>query len=185
MVQFQKAGMIARWQPVHLGHQAVLRALCAGAQTVLIGIGSSNVYNYRCPFQLDETRDMLGLILSGLDNYSLIPVPDLGDGPRWRLMVLELFGPLDGFVTANPYVASLLETDYQLMHPAGLLSADQRVAVDGEMVRREMARRGNWQSMVPEGVAEYIQTRKLDERFRREFGLQTLALDAIRQDGSK
>jgi nicotinamide-nucleotide adenylyltransferase len=182
MVQFRKIAMIARWQPVHLGHQAVLRALCAGAHTVLIGIGSSNIYNYRCPFRLDETRDMLGLILGGLDNYALIPVPDLGDGPRWRLMVLEFFGALDGFVTANPYVASLLENDYQLVHPAGLLSADQQVAVEGEMVRREMARGGNWQRMVPDVIAEYIQNHKLDIRFRQEFGLQTLALDAIRQD---
>jgi nicotinamide mononucleotide adenylyltransferase len=46
------------------------------------------------------------------------------------------------------------------------------------MVRKTMARGGDWRDLVPKEVADYITARQLDERFRREFGLQTLALDA-------
>jgi nicotinamide-nucleotide adenylyltransferase len=176
---FCRIGMVARWRPVHLGHAPVLRALCHRAGQALIGIGSSNRYDVRNPFTLEETTDMIRLVLAGLENYTLIPVPDLDDGPRWRAMITNTFGPLDRFVTANPYVRSLLDGDYALMRPVALVPEGERIAVDGSMVRREMARGDGWRDLVPEVVADYITTRGLDERFRREFGLETLALDTI------
>ena len=121
---------------------------------------------------------MIRLALPGRENYTLIPVPDLDDGPRWRLMIRDLFGPLDLFVTANPYVASLLAKDYRIAKPVELILEDERIAVDGTMVRREMARGTAWRDLVPKEIADYVALRQLDERFRREFGLQTLALDA-------
>jgi len=121
---------------------------------------------------------MIRLALPGRENYTLIPVPDLDDGPRWRLMIRDLFGPLDLFVTANPYVASLLTKDYRIAKPIELILEDERIAVDGTMVRREMARGTAWRDLVPKEIADFIALRQLDERFRREFGLQTLALDA-------
>jgi nicotinamide-nucleotide adenylyltransferase len=172
-------GMVARWRPVHAGHVPVLRALCDGAAHAWIGIGSSNRYNARNPFTLDETETMIRLVLDDRASYTLIPVPDLDDGPRWRAMVVDLFGPLDLFVTANPYVADLLAHDYTVVHPVSLIPEAARVPIDGAMVRRAMARGAHWQELVPPAVADYIETQGLDERFRREFGLETLALDAI------
>jgi nicotinamide-nucleotide adenylyltransferase len=173
-----RIGMIARWRPVHLGHAPVLRALCDRASEALIGIGSANRYDFRNPFTLEETIDMLRRVLAGRRNYTLIPVPDLDDGPRWRLMVLDLFGSLDLFVTDNPYVASLLSQDYSIARPVTLVSEEERIAIDGSLVRREMARGGRWQDLLPQEVADYITARGLDDRFRREFGLKTLAVDA-------
>ncbi len=175
--QFERIGMVARWRPVHLGHAPVLRALCEQAELALIGIGSANRYNLRNPFTLEEAAAMIKLVLAGRDNYRLIAVPDLDDGPRWRKMTLNLFGRLDCFVTANPYVASLLAEDYKVIRPVELVSPDEKIALEGRMVRREMAQGDGWRSLVPQAVAEYITASKLDERFRREFGLQTLALD--------
>lgn len=171
--------MVARWKPVHLGHAPVLRALCDCAAQALIGIGSSNRYDVRNPFSLEETGEMIRLVLTGRQNYTLIPVPDLDDGPRWRTMMLDLFGSLDLFVTANPYVASLLAEDYPIVKPVELIPAGERIALDGAMVRREMAHGDGWRALVPHEIANYIASRRLDERFRREFGLQTLALEAI------
>ncbi len=122
---------------------------------------------------------MIRLVLGDRQDYTLVPVPDIDDGPRWRAMVIEVFGPLDLFVTANPYVASLLAADYQIVHPVGLIPEAERIAIDGTMVRREMARGSGWRDLVPKKVAGYITERGLDERFRRQFGLQTLALDTI------
>lgn len=171
--------MIARWQPVHRGHAPILRALCDRASEALIGVGSSNTYDVRNPFTLDERTDMIGLVLAGRENYRLIPVPDLHDGPRWREMVLEIFGALDLFVTANPYVASLLAEDYRVIRPVSLISEEEQVAIDGRLVRREMARGEGWRELIPREVAGYITANKLDERFRGDFGLETLALDAM------
>lgn len=176
---FERLGMVARWRPVHLGQAPVLRALCRHSDHTLIGIGSSNRYNLRNPFTIEETCDMINLVLAGWENYTLIPVPDLDDGPRWREMVLNLFGPLDLFVTDNPYVASLLENDYTIIRPVILVPDDEKVPIDGTLVRREMARGSDWRSLVPFEVAEYISDHQLDDRFRRQFGLQTLALDTF------
>ena len=181
--RFDRIGMVARWQPVHRGHIPVLYALCDRAAQAIIGIGSSNRHNLRNPFTLEETTDMIRLALAGRGTYTLIPVPDLDDGPRWRVMVIDLFGPLDLFVTDNPYVSSLLDADYQVIKPVELVPEDERIAVNGTMVRKEMARGNGWRELVPDEVADYIVTRQLDDRFRREFGLQALAMDTYLLDG--
>ena len=172
--------MVARWKPVHLGQAPVLRALCRVADEALIGIGSSNRYNLRNPFTEVETEEMIRNVLTTEENYRIISVPDLDDGPRWRVMVKDLFGPLDLFVTDNPYVAGLLTEFYEVTRPVTLVPEEERVAIDGTMVRREMALGDGWRELVPEPIEKYLTSNGLDDRFRREFGLQTLAL-AIEQ----
>lgn len=171
--------MIARWRPVHLGHTPVLRALCERSDQAIIGIGSANRYNLRNPFTLEETIDMLRLALADHNNYKLLPIEDLDDGPRWREMIKPLLGQVDLFVTANPYVAQLLQADYPICRPVSLIANEDKIPLDGTMVRHEMAAGGKWEQMVPESIADYIKTNKLDERFRREFGLEALAMQAI------
>jgi nicotinamide-nucleotide adenylyltransferase len=169
--------MVARWKPVHLGHAAVLEALCDRADRAVVGIGSSNRYDASNPFTAAETVDMIRIALAGRANYRLVGVPDLGHGPRWRRMVLELFGPLDLFVTANSYVRDLLRDDYLVVHPGWLVPRERHVAVDGTMVRRRMARGENWRELVPAEIAAYLDRRGLVGRFVREFGAETIALD--------
>ncbi len=182
ITSLERIGMVARWQPVHHGHIPVLRALCHHAAHALIGIGSINRHTARNPFSLAERTDMIRLALDGWDNYSLIPIPDLDDGPRWRALVVDLLSPLDLFVTDNPYVASLLAADYKIIKPVELIPEQARIAVNGTRVRREMARGDGWRDLVPHEIADYIADRQIDDRFRHEFGLQTLALDTIITD---
>ncbi|HDQ70863.1 MAG TPA: hypothetical protein ENN19_02070 [Chloroflexi bacterium] len=177
--QLERIGMVARWQPVHRGHAAILRALCACAAQAMIGIGSANRHDARNPFSLEETSDMIRLVLDEHENYTLVPVPDLDDGPRWRAMLVDLLGPLDLFVTDNAYVASLLAGDYRIARPIELVPTEARVAVDGTMVRREMAKGDGWRELVPQTIGDYIADGQLDERFRHEFGLQVLATDVM------
>ncbi len=179
-MKFSRIAMIARWKPLHLGQAAVIRGLCADGEQVLLGIGSSNRYNARNPFTLAETEEMLQIILAGRENVNVIPVPDLDDGPRWRLMVREILGEnLDLFVTDNPYVANLLSEFYRIERPVAFVPPNERIRVNGTMVREAIARGEDWQSLVPPEIAEYISSRKLDQRVRQEFGLQILA-DAVK-----
>lgn len=173
-----RLAMVARWKPVHLGHAAILEALCDRADHALIGIGSSNRYDVRNPFTADETAAMIVSVLEGRTNYTLVRVPDLDHGPRWRRMILDLMGPLDLFVTENGWVVELLRGDYPVVHPVKLVPPERRVAVDGTMVRRAMARGEDWRRLVPPKIASHLEERGLVERFRREFGLATLAQEA-------
>jgi nicotinamide-nucleotide adenylyltransferase len=175
--------MIARWRPVHNGQAVVLRALCDTATNARIGIGSANRYNVRNPFTFEETADMIRLVLRDRDNYEIVRVDDLDDGPRWRTMVIERFGQVDVFVTDNPYVAALLCETYTVVRPVALVPPEQRIRVDGTMVRRALAQGGDWQSLVPHDVARYLIDNGLDTRFRREFGLQALAMDTVVDEG--
>jgi nicotinamide-nucleotide adenylyltransferase len=175
--RYAALGMVARWKPVHLGHAAVLRGLLASAPRVLLGIGSSNRYDVRSPFTAAETRDMIRLVIGEAPGVTILDVPDLGDGPRWRGMVADIFGALDAFVTDNPYVASLMRERYRVMRTVEFVAPEDRVAIDGTTVRRAMAKGEDWRELVPSAVAEYIEAHGLDVRFRREFGLETLAAD--------
>ncbi len=169
-----RVGMIARFKPVHNGHAPILRAMCDGANEVLIGLGSANLYDLRNPFTARESKEMIDAVLSNeYSNYSFVEVKDLFDGPKWRAQVKALFGKLDHFVTANDYVKSLLCEEYNIVHPLEIIS--ERTPVTGTMVRGALAWGANWQALVPREVSEYISAHKLDDRFCREFGLETLA----------
>jgi nicotinamide-nucleotide adenylyltransferase len=173
-----RVAMIARWKPVHVGHAAVLEALVERADVVLIGIGSSNRYDAANPFSAAETEEMIRAVLHGRTNFDVVDVPDLGHGPSWRAMVVAMLGALDVFVTANPYVRQLLAADYRVVHPVRVVPTERRVPVDGTLVRKAMARGEDWRPLVPDVVAHILDERGLVERFRRDFGLETLALDA-------
>ncbi len=171
-------GVVARFKPVHLAHAAMLASLAARADRLRIGLGSVNRHDLRNPFTARESADMVDLVLAGTGGrHEIVEVPDLDDGPRWRLLARDLLGPLDLFVTANEYVRELLGDLYPTVHPATLVPRALKVPVDGTMVRRAMARGEDWERLVPPAVARYLTERGLVERFRREFGLATLALD--------
>ena len=99
-------------------------------------------------------------------------------------MVRERFGALDLFVTANPYVRSLLEGTWRVGHPLELLAPGERVAVEGKGVRRALARGEAWERLVPDEVARALKALGLARRFREEFGLETLAREAPERPGS-
>lgn len=119
---------------------------------------------------------MIELVLEPrFDNYELVQVPDLGDGPRWARMTRAILGELDLFVSENAWVRELMAPVYPLAHPGELVPRERHVPVDGTMVRDAMARGGDWRALVPAAVATHLDAEGLVERFRREFGLLCLA----------
>ncbi|MFH1174411.1 MAG: hypothetical protein V1725_04715 [archaeon] len=178
-----KIGVIGRWKPFHLGGALLLDSICERTDHLIIGIGSSNKYNYRCPFTAEETE---GMIRSYMDKswkgkYDVVHIPDFGhipeyrDGKKWTETVHGKFGDLDVFVSGDKYVLDLLSDIYLTTGPATYIPYEKRVFMTGTSVRVEMAKGGNWKELVPPEVAQYIVQQKLDERLRKEFGLQILA----------
>ncbi len=177
-----KLGCIGRFKPLHLGSTAMLDGICSQASEIIIGIGSTNKYNARNPWTAEESAAMIHSYLRPRSNqYSLVQVPDFAhlpeyaDGQTWRKYVREHFGLLDGFVTRNGYVQELLKDDYRILDTLTLIPQAYRRPIKGSLVRLEMARFGDWQSLVPREVADYLEENGLVERFRQEFGLETLA----------
>ncbi len=171
--------ILGRWQPLHLGHQAALHALCDQFERVLIGVGSSNIIDYRNPFSLEDTIEMLKLALRNYANYRLVPIPDNRDEAFWCNSVEKAFGEIDLLISANPYVKAILNDRYEISHPAKFIPDEQRIPVSGTIVRRNLARGENWQELLPKEVTQYLIENKLDTKFRKEFGLSILALDTF------
>ena len=173
-------GLVCRWKPVHLGHEALLVTLCERSEHVLVGLGSSNRRNARNPFTAAESARMIELVLAPrFSNFELVSVPDLDDGPRWSALVSTLMGPLDLFVTENAWVKELMSSIYPVRHPGLIVPHERHVPIDGTLVRRRMARGEDWRSLVPRSVAAYLEQEGLAERFQREFGLETLARELV------
>ncbi|MFW5746060.1 MAG: hypothetical protein ACOCWQ_00740 [Nanoarchaeota archaeon] len=180
-----KVGLIGRFKPLHKGGALLLEAVCSVSDQVIIGVGSANRYDVRNPFTAQESAEMVDAYLhERFGNYRIQTVPDFGhlpqyrDGSRWKQEVRDSFGSLDHFVTGNNYVAELLSDMYDVIHPAQLIPAEQQFPLRATTVRYAMATKAPWESMVPQEVSWYIQTRGLDQRFRGEFGLETIARHA-------
>jgi len=175
-------GIIGRFKPLHNGAALMFDYACKNSDKVIIGIGSSNKYDVRNPFTAEESRDMIDSYLSKrYSNYSFLFIPDSGHipeysgGQEWRKYVLSNFGKLDYLFTGNRYVLELLKDDYCVMHPSSMIPRDDWFVISGTEVRINMARDKDWKNLVPKEVVEYIEHNNLDKRFRKEFGLETLA----------
>lgn len=184
MKKYQTLGMIGRFKPLHYGAANMLESLCESAEHVKIGIGSANKKNVRNPWSAEESKSMIEVFLSPkFENYEVLFIPDFGQDPRyrdgqiWRKHVVEKFGKLDAFATANDYVKELLQNDYQIINSCEFVSQEKRVPIKGSMVRLAMAmgRPDVWKQMVPDMVAKYLGKNYLVERFIKEFGLETIA----------
>ena len=170
LMGMRKLAMIARWKPLHLGHARILRCLLRSCQFLEIGIGSSNRYDAQNPFTALESQEMIELALGpSPQSYRIHHFPDLGHGPRWAAAVQAQLGELDALVTANGYVRDCLKPYYAIVHPLEFLPAEERVAVDGTMVRSAMLQARPWEHLVLPEVADYILARGLVERLRSEF----------------
>jgi hypothetical protein len=127
-------------------------------------------------------EEMINLVLSPkYNNYSVVKIPDFAhedgfaDGQRWVDEVKKLYGELNYFVSGNPWTNKLLESHYNIIHPASLVPKEQQLYCKGSIVRMALARNEEWEKLMKPEVAEYLMKKGLVERFRREFGLQTIA----------
>ncbi len=168
-------GLICRFQPLHLIHARLLTAASQRAERLKVGIGSPARSDARNPFSLAERLQMLEEFCADLPSEAeLIPVPDLGHGPRWAAQVERLFGPLDRFVSANGYVRRLLEPTYRLTHPLELIPPSERAPIGGAEVRYAMASGQDWAGLVPPRVAALLIHEGWIDRFLSEHGLAVL-----------
>ena len=187
--QLGRVGIIGRFRPLHNGSASLLDSLCSKADKVIIGIGSSNRYNFRNPFTAEETIEMIDKYLADkYENYEIILLPDFAhipeyrDGKKWKSNVIDKFGKLDYFVTGNPYVAELLKGNFKILDPEQINPKLCTCRVHGKEVRLKMVDFDDWQSLVPPKVADYLERNDLVERMRKRFGLITIGMLQERSD---
>jgi nicotinamide-nucleotide adenylyltransferase len=180
MKQYERVGIVGRFKPLNNSGHRLLEQLLSTADELVIGIGSCKSYDVRNPFTAEETHEMIERCLRPR-NYSVLYIPDFGHleggqtGELWTQYVLGAYGELDAFYTGNPYVAALLAPHYTLIGPAQQGSSFGNPPwIKSSRVRYEMAKGGDWESLVPCQVSDFLKSAGLLERFKQEFGQATL-----------
>ena len=173
-------GIIGRFKPLHNGSLQMLESACRNAKKVIIGIGSSNKYSVRNPFTAEESKDMIQAALAKkYSNYRFLFIPDTAhvdsSGELWRKQVVKQFGKLDCFITGNAYLKNFLNKHYKILHPQDIIHAEDQTNPHATQIRIAMVEQREWKSHVPKEVVSFLERNGLVERFRKEFGKQTLA----------
>lgn len=146
---------IGRFQPYHLGHQAVIQKIAEEVDEIVIVVGSAEVsHTPDNPFTAGERMTMICGALENLrDRCYIIPLQDVDRNAVWVSHVRSMTPAFDLVYSNNPLVVELFtEEGIEVRKP----SMYGRESYSGTAIRKLMTEGGDWKSLVPERVASVI-----------------------------
>jgi nicotinamide-nucleotide adenylyltransferase len=146
---------IGRFQPYHLGHQAVIHKIVEEVDEVVIAIGSAQVsHTPENPFTAGERMTMIYGALEDLrDRCYIIPLQDVDRNAVWATHVQSMTPAFDLVYSNNPLVVELFaEEGIEVRKPPMY----GREPYSGTAIRKLMVEGGDWKNLVPEQVASVI-----------------------------
>ena len=148
---------IGRFQPYHLGHQAVLEKIAEEMEEIVIVVGSAQEsHTSENPFTAGERMDMIYAALEqgGLrGRCCVIPLEDVNRNSVWVAYLQSMAPRFDAVYSNNPLVVRLFrEAGVEVRSP----TLYQRDLYSGTAIRRMMREGGDWAALVPEGVISVI-----------------------------
>jgi len=156
---------IGRFQPYHLGHQAVLERIALEADEIVVGIGSAQAsHTTSNPFTAGERLAMISGALRKLGKwFYIIPLPDLERNAVWVAHVRSMLPPFDLVYSNNSLVVQLFsEAGIEVRKPPLL----RREVYSGTAIREMMMAGDDWRALVPPGVVSVIEEVGGVERLR-------------------
>jgi nicotinamide-nucleotide adenylyltransferase len=148
---------IGRFQPYHLGHQAVLDRIAEEMEEIVIVIGSAQEsHTSENPFTAGERMDMIYAALESGDLWKrcfVVPLQDINRNSVWVSHLKSMVPSFDVVYSNNPLVVRLVsEAKVEVRNPPMY----QRDLYSGTAIRRLMLKGGEWASLVPKPVAAFI-----------------------------
>lgn len=146
---------IGRFQPYHLGHQAVLQKISEEVDEIVIVIGSAQEsHTPENPFTAGERIDMIYAALGELKGRCyVIPLQDVKRNAIWVDHLRSMVPRFDAAYSNNPLVIRLfIEAGVEVRKPPMY----QRDIYSGTAIRRLMLSGGDWRGLLPEGVSRII-----------------------------
>ena len=145
---------IGRFQPFHLGHLDAVKQCFDFADSVIIGIGSSQYQNQPDnPFSAQLRTEMIKRSLEEAkiapDLVTIILIPDIQNDEKWVSHVEKLapgFGPV---MTGSAHVQKLFKPVHSV-HP--IITPKFNLKISGTEVRRRMRTHEEWRNLVPNAV---------------------------------
>jgi len=155
---------IGRFQPFHKGHLQDIKDALNEVDELIIAIGSSQFsHTEENPFSVEERIEMIEdtLMQNDISNYTIFPIPDISDDERWVAHVSSIVPEFDVVFTGNAMTEKLFsERGYKVKRVRML------EGINGTTIREMMLKNENWQELVPEEVAEFLEKIKGAERVR-------------------
>lgn len=148
--------IIGRFQPFHLGHVAAVKFALETADSLSIGIGSSNRFNEkRNPFTADERKEMIvsSLGKDELDKIRIYYIPDVNDHDRWTYHVDEIVPEYDVVFSNDDFTHDLFKKRGIKVVSVPLA---KREVLSGTEIRAKIASDQNWNDLVPDGTRKVL-----------------------------
>ncbi len=148
---------IGRFQPYHLGHQAVLEKIAEEMEEIVIVIGSAQEsHSLENPFTGGERMEMIYAALGKGDlrkRCYVVPVQDINRNSVWVSHLQSLVPRFDVVYSSNPLVVRLFsEAGVEIRS----IPMHQRDLFSGTAIRDLMCKGGDWARFVPVEVASLI-----------------------------
>lgn len=165
---FRRALFVGRFQPFHNGHLYAVQLILKEAEGVIVVVGSAEKsHELHNPFTAGERIEMIRRTLStaGIDpmRYLLVPVPDAEAHTAWVSQVVAYAAKFDVVYTNQALTRRLfLESGYEVLG----IPLYMRLEYSATEIRRRMLEDGDWGSLVPKEVYDFIKEIKGDERIR-------------------
>lgn len=157
---------IGRFQPYHLGHQAVLQKIVEEVDEIVVGLGSAQTSHAPDnPFTAGERICMIWPALRSLDvTCYVIPLEDMARNAVWVSHVEAMTPKFDVVYSNNPLVVQLFgEAGVEVRRPPMY----RREVYSGTAIRRMMlAGDESWKQLVPASVVSVIEEINGVERLR-------------------
>ncbi len=155
--------VIGRFQPLHKGHEALIKAAIEDCVHVTVGIGSSKAkQSVKNPFSFEERAAMVRAAFG--DQVDVIAIPDIHDPPNYADHVTDITGPVDRVFGNDEETISLFEDAGLRVKRPGL---QQRERYTGSTIRLQMAEGdGSWRKALSPGVAAVIDGLEGSRRIR-------------------
>jgi nicotinamide-nucleotide adenylyltransferase len=146
---------IGKFQPFHNGHLFAVRTIAPEVSKLIIAIGSSQYHGLKNqPFSAGQRRQMIeqSLAAIGIDNVSIVEVPDIHNNERWVEHVRDHVKQFDIVFTNNKSVRQLFIDKGFKVKPIKVLPC-----VSGSLIRHKITNQDNsWTTLVPVTTANII-----------------------------
>ena len=163
----KRALFIGRFQPFHNAHLLDIKKILKNADEIIIAIGSSQEKNtLENPFSFNERKQMIVNVLkkNKIKNYKVYPIPDLYNDKKWVDCITKNIPDFDDVYSGNKWTLECFKKFGSKTKKIKLIKG-----ISSTTVRDKIIKGKNWQSLVPNEVADYIKKIKGVGRVKRVY----------------
>ncbi len=141
---------IGRFQPMHKGHEKVVKELLDKYEKVLILIGSINKNDDKNPFSFEQRKKMIENVLKNYNNFEIYGIEDNESNNEWTNHIKNNF-KFDVVVSGNDLVKELLK-DFIVTEPNWY----KRDIMQSTIIRSLINENKEWKHLVPVNMIDDV-----------------------------